>query len=212
MGLGTPIARGFASCMAESVSSKVEGILSGDPEARAWIFDHFAPRLLRKLGQRFGAQRGLDREDLLQDTFLYLFAHLGRALRRFLDQAQGEPDEVALDHFLWNAACGIASNRRRSLLRHPTATLDDRDVSPVLGEEGRSEGRTLARDVLERLARCLLADGRRLVLYFQLRYRDGLKPAEIARATGWSRRATYKLKQSLDLALDLCLKKLEASP
>lgn len=189
--------------MPESVQGEISSILAGDREAAAWLFDTFSPRLLRRLGQRFGSIRGLDREDLLQDTFLHLLAENGRVLARFLARTEGEDASAeALEQFLWSTACGIASNRRRSVLRHPTASMaGHEEFFPFRGEEGRS----LARDALERLANCILQINTRLCLYFQLRFLEGLKPSEIAQATGWSRKATYKLKKHLEGALETCL-------
>ncbi len=192
--------------MSDSILAAISRILAGDRDAVAWLYDTFAPRLLRRLGQRFGSIRGLDREDLLHDTFLYVLDHDGRVLERFVQRtADAEATEEALDRFLWSAACGIASNRRRSVLRHPAAPIDDQQE---VASAGGGEGPAVARDVLERLGDCLFRRGERLYLYFQLRYLDGLRPAEIAQATGWSRKAAYKLKQSLDEALDRCVVKL----
>ncbi len=191
--------------MSESILAAISRILSGDREAVAWLYDTFAPRLLRRLGLRFAGTQGLDPEDLVQDTFLYALKQEGQVLDRFRQRHSGsEPMAQDLENFLWGAACGIASNRRRSLLRHPSAPIDSLTLST-----DREEGLTLARDALERLAACLSQSGHRLELYFQLRYRDGHKPAEIAHITGWSQKATYKLKQTLDSALDACIETLE---
>lgn len=192
--------------MPESTPAQISRILAGDREAVAWLYDGFAPRLLRRLSLRFGSFRGLDPEDLLQDTFLYVLGRDGRVLRPFLDRDPGnEPEESDLDHFLWSAACGIASNRWRSILRHPAAPIEGREeLRPTPGIEDGA----VARDVLERLGDCLLKSGDRHYLYFQLRYLDGHKTAEIAEITGWSRRMTYKLKQAPDEALDLCARQL----
>ncbi len=200
--------------MPDSILAPVSRILTGDRAAIAWLYDTFAPRLLRRLALRFGAAGGLDSEDLLQDTFIYLLSHDGRALERFRARhTDGDPGEQDLEHFLWSAACGIASNRRRSLRRHPAASLGEREPAPTpIASAGGGENPALARDALERLGACLLRSGDRLHLYFQLRYLDGHKPAEIARITGWSKRATYKLKQSLDAALEGCVEELELSP
>ncbi len=190
--------------MPEPILSKISRVLACDRAAAAWLYDTFAPRLLRRLRLRFGAGRGLDAEDLLQDTFLYLLNHEGRVLERFRARhAAAEPGERDLEHFLWSAACGIASNRRRSLLRHPTAPIDGRDL-PF----GTGESPALARDALERLGDCLFRSNDRLHLYFQLRYLEGHKPAEIAQITGWSRRTAYKLKQALDAAVEKCVEQL----
>lgn len=192
--------------MPESIPAAIAKVLAGDRGAVAWLYDTFAPGLLRRLGARFGSLRGLDGDDLLQDTFLYLLGHDGRALERFLERSAGnEVTAEDLARFLWSAACGIVSNRRRSLRRHPEAAFDEAWQLPAAGGESRS----IARDVLERLAACLSRNGDRTYLYYQLRYLDGYSPAEIAAIAGWSRRATYKLKQALDEALDRCLEALE---
>ncbi len=194
--------------MADSILASVSRILAGDRAAVAWLYDTFAPRLLRRLGLRFGTA-GLDAEDLLQDTFIYLLSHGGRVLERFRARHQGaEPEEQDMEHFLWSAACGIASNRRRSLRRRPADSLGERELAPDAGGENPA----LARDALARLGACLFRSGDRLHLYFQLRYLDGHKPAEIAQLTGWSMRVTYKLKQSLDAALESCVEELELAP
>ncbi len=194
--------------MPESIPAPISRILAGDRAAVAWLYDTFAPRLLRRLGLRFGTIRGLDAEDLLQDTFIYVLSQDARVLERFRDRHAGaEPEKQDLEHCLGTAACGIASNRRRSIQRHPAAQLDDREHSPETGGESPA----LARDALERLGECLFRSGDRLRLYFQLRYLDGHKPAEIAHLTGWSMRATYKLKQALDAALEGCVEELELS-
>lgn len=199
--------------MPDSILSLVSRILAGDRAAVAWLYDTFAPRLLRRLVRRFGAIRGLDAEDLLQDTFIYLLSHDGRALGRFRTRhTDAAPEPQDLEHFLWSAACGIASNRQRSLRRRPAAALSEREVAHAPSASAGGESPALARDALERLGACLFRSGDRLHLYFQLRYLDGHKPAEIARITGWSMRVTYKLKQALDAALEGCVEELELSP
>ncbi len=195
--------------MSESILPSVVRILAGDRAAVAWLYDTFAPRLLRRLELRFGAFRGLDSEDLLQDTFIYVLNHDSRVLERFRARhSDGEPGEQDLEHFLWSAACGIASNRQRSLRRRPFAALGEREPTPDAGGENPA----LARDALKRLGACLFRNSDRVHLYFQLRYLDGHKPAEISRITGWSMRATYRLKQALDTALEGCAEELELSP
>ncbi len=186
-----------------SIGPRIRSVLAGDRDALAWIYDTFAPGLMRRLGQRFQNSLGLEAEDLLHDTFVYVLRPEARVLERFLDRP-GVPTEASLSQFLWSAACGIASNRRRSLVRHPTTLLRDHQATT----EARDEEPVLARDALERLARCLLRRGDRSYLYFQLRFRSGLTPAEVAATTGWSKRATYKLKQLLDAALVKCLEEL----
>ena len=192
--------------MTDSVRPQILRVLEGESEALAWLYDSFAPLLLRRLTARFGGVPHLDPEDLLQDTYLYVLGRECRALRRFLARTPPESHgRTALEQFLWSAACGLASNRMRSLLRRPTVPLGERgDLVPEPG----GEGHTVARNALERLGDCLARRGERFYLYFQLRYLDGLKPAEITYTTGWSRKKTYKLKQELDQALDRCLAQL----
>lgn len=190
-----------------NLRAQLSRALVGDAEAVGWLYDQFAPQLSRKLERRFGPVPGLESADLLHDTFVYLLADEGRVLKRFLERPT-EATEAAFAQFVWSAACGIASNRRRSLARHPTDSLDARQRT-LATDDG--EGATAARDVLDRLARCLLRRGDRSYLYYQLRYRDGLTPTEVARVTGWSQRATYKLKQALDRAVDRCLEEMGLS-
>jgi len=179
-------------------------IVDGDPEASAWLFDRFAPRLLRRLAMRY---RELDAEELLQDAFLLCFRDDAAIVRRALERlAPEETTEPAIEQYLWDQACGLAANRRRSLSRRgPLVPFEERRGAGGVDPERTS----LARDTLGKLARCL-GDGRpRVYLYFKLRYVDGLEPVEISQATGWSRKATYKLKESLNEAVRSCAERLE---
>lgn len=190
----------------QGIREEVGRAADGESAAISRLYEAFAPALLRRLRARFGNQPGLDPEDLLQDTFLYALSRDGHPLRRFLRQPRRASSAAeALHHFLWNAACGVASNRRRSVLRHPTAALD---TTPERTMAHGGEAPALARDALTRLAACVAESGDAHQLYFQLRYVDGLTPAEVVHATGWSRKKTYKLKQRLDDALDHCLEQL----
>ena len=175
-------------------------VLAGHAAAIGTLYDLFAPRLLRRLRHRFGAHPGLDPEDLLQDTFVYLLGRDGEVLHRFVER-HAEPSPADLERFLWSAACGIVSNRKRSVIRHPSSQIEEeRELGSYRGEETF----TLARDALSRLANCLRDSGEKFFLYFQMRYVDGFEPAEIAQATGWSMKKTYKLKQALDQAVERC--------
>lgn len=181
----------------------LERIVDGDPAAKAWLFDTFASRLLRRLRRRYG---DLDAEELLQDAYLLALRDDAALLLRVLERLPpAETTEARVEGWLWDQACGLASNRRRS--------VEHRRVVPLLPRSRRTtepgpERRSVARDTLKQLDRCLGSSDRRTYLYFQMRYVDGLKPAEIARATGWSRKVTYKLKQTLDAALRRCAEAL----
>ena len=187
--------------MNQQIAEQIARVLAGEREAMAWLYDAFAPRLFRRLRQRYGAVEGDEAEDILQDLFLALLNRDGHLLRLYLDRSNG-PDAASLERFLWDQACGLASNRRRSRSRRPVVPFSTVDLMPLAPSAERA---VVERDRLERLVGCLEAVGGRVYLYFQLRYRDGLSPEEIGQVTGWSRKATYKLKQSLNQALERCV-------
>lgn len=195
-----------------SVEERLERLLEGDSGAAAWLFDAFAPPLLRRLGQRYGYLGGAEVEDLLQETFLLALRHDGRLLAAFRRRAgeAGLPlEERDLERFLWDQACGLASNRRRSAAF--------RNVVPLAGApqavvEGSAERQAIDRDTLLRLDGCLRGSGERIYLYYKLRHRDGLTPEQIAETAGWSRKATYKLRQALDAAVRSCAESLGLRP
>lgn len=182
---------------------RLHRVLEGDRDAKGWIYETFAPRLYRRLRARYeGGPHGLDAEEILQDTFLSLFTR-SDALERFLDRHSSEErTEARFEAFLWNHACGIASNRRRAQKRGAVFAFSEGE-EPISGDAD-PERENLGRDLLARLSECLEARGRRTYLYFKLRFSDGLTPEEIALATGWSPKATYKLKLALNLAVAKC--------
>ena len=182
------------------LAERLRAAVSGDPSASAWLYDTFAGRLYRRLQRRYG-RAGLDAEDLLQDAFVFFLQHDARVLRRFLDQSGPDgPTTGELERYLWDLACGLASNRRRSRSRATVVPLVVEQTSPTPGAE-RS---LIERDQLDRLLDCLRRAGSRIFLYFKLRFDDGLSPRDIATATGWSMKATYKLRQRLDRAVVAC--------
>lgn len=182
-------------------------VLAGDRAAAAWLYDSFAERLFRRLRQRYGYLGEPELEDLLQETFLLVLRNQRRVLAAFLDRRPERPIESGeIERFLWDEACGLASNRRRSAAVRKVVPLADYEASaPARGE---SESRALDRDLLLRLAACLRQSGARLFLYYKLRFRDGLTPDEIATVTGWSLKATYKLRQDLNQAVLHCAERL----
>lgn len=192
--------------MDPSVEQQLAKLLKGEKEAMAWLYDTFAPRLYRRLRQRYAYPGGLDAEDLLHDAFIALLQHDRRLLRRFHGRPAGEQTTAALERFLWDQACGVASNHRRSLARHPIESLPT-SIEPV--QAPSSEQGLVDRDRLARLDACLETSSPRVYLYYKLRYHDGLSPEEITRATGWSRKATYKLKESLNKALEQCVSQID---
>lgn len=193
--------------MGQELTEKLRELMDSDPAAAAWLYDTFAPRLYRRLRLRYGYLEDPDVEDLLHDTFVLSFKNGFRAFEQFVQEGPWQvATEEAVERRLWDLACGLAANRRRS------ATV--RRVIPI-GEQEResshpdAERSAMDREVLARLNSCLAAGSQRLYLYFKLRYRDGLSPQEVSQATGWSPKATYKLKQRLDEAIERCARELE---
>lgn len=190
----------------EDVRGRLAEVVAGDRAAREWLYDEFAPRLFRRLRARYGGRGGLDPEELLHDAYISFFQNESRVLGRFLERQASEGCSSArLEAYLWGLACGIASNRRRSIRRHgEPESLEDRQ----LREERAGESAHVDRDTLQRLGGCLKKAGSRVYLYYKLRFVEGRSPEEIAGATGWSRKATYKLKLALNGAVERCARLL----
>ena len=179
-----------------------ERLAAGDPAAVAWLYDHAAPGLYQRLRRRYGYPGGPDAADLLQETFLLCLRDGARLLRTFAaGQPAGAPALPAFQRYLWDQACGLAANARRSVWSRRVSPLPE---APLAAAEPPAERSAISRDALERLDGCLAGWGERLYLYFKLRYVDGLTPDEIAAGTGWSKKATYKLKQALNEAVEQC--------
>ncbi len=190
----------------DQVQRKIRKVVEGNREAAGWLYDTFSDRLFRRLRQRYGYAGGLDTEDLLQDTFILLFQHDYRVLRRFLDRHTGaELQATQVERYLWDLACGIATNRRRSAVRRKVVPLIEPEREQV---DPTAERAVVDRDTLLQLDACLQGRGTRVHLYHQFRHRDGLTPSEIAQITGWSRKAVYKLKQAFNDALRACAEHL----
>ena len=188
----------------ESLASRVERIANGDNTAREWLYERYAAVLYRRLKGRYGSGHNFDPEELLQDAFVWFFQHDARVLICFLKKTPtAEQNEAAFEGYLWGLACGVASNRRRSLRRSPLVTMS---ASRERNAAFDTEARNIDRDILFRLAQCLKKNGSRVYLYYTLRYVDGLTPEEVSTATGWSRKSTYKLKSSLNDAVTRCVR------
>ncbi len=197
-GAGAPEAHEFA-----------ERLAAGDREAVAWLYDNVAPDLYRRLCRRYGYPGGPDAADVLQETFLLSLRDGARLLRGSLaNQPAGSPVLPSLQRYLWDLACGVAANVRRSVWSRRAQPMPETAVADEPGVE-RS---VVARQALERLDGCLEQQGERVYLYFKLRYVDSLTPDEIAAGTGWSKKATYKLRQSLNEAVERCLDRLGLRP
>ncbi len=196
--------------MVPNVHQQLLQVVQGKPDAVAWLYDTFAPKLFRRLGMRYGYPGGLDAEDLLQDSFLFYFQNDYRVLRNFLERNR-EPKQTqpALERYLWDLACGVATNKRRSSSLRKVVPLHPGDTEPV---EPSAENKAVDRDQLVQLDRCLAGGNSRVYLYFKLRYYDGHSPDEICRITNWSKKATYKHKQALNEALAKCVDLHQLSP
>ena len=181
------------------VRQQLARLLDGESRGAAWLYDTFATRLFRRLRRRYGYPGGLDSDDLLHDAFVFYFQNHGKVLRDFTERVP-EPEQTVerLERHLWDLACGVASNAKRFAARRETERLDPRFA------RGSDEEQALLRDQLRRLDLCLERRGTRLYLYYKLRFQDGRDPREIAVLTGWSMKATYKLRQKLDEAVRDC--------
>jgi DNA-directed RNA polymerase specialized sigma24 family protein len=187
-----------------------ERLAAGDPRAVAWLYDQVAPDLYRRLRRRYERPGGPDAADLLQEAFLLCLRDGARLLRGVVESLPpGSPALPALRRYLWDLACGVAANARRSVWSRRSQPMPE--AAPASGEPP-VERSAIAREALERLDGCLQEQGERLHLYFKLRYVDGLSPEEIAAGTGWSRKTTYKLRQSLNEAVERCLDRLGLGP
>lgn len=192
--------------MEPSPGETLERLVAGSRTAAAWLYDAFAPRLYRRLRQRYGYLGEAEIEDLLQETFLVVLRNERRVLAAFLDRRQARPIESEeIERFLWDEACGLASNRRRSAAVRKVVSLEDYAEAATAP---RAEARAVDRDAVLRLVACLKESGARLHLYFKLRFHDGLTPDEISRVTGWSLKTTYKLRQYLNEAVLRCVEAL----
>lgn len=184
-------------------------LLEGDRAAAAWIYDTFADRLYRRLRRRYGYPGGLDPDDLLHDAFIFYFQNDGKVLRDFLERVPPEKQtRERLERHLWDLACGVASNRRRSASLRDHWSLDENPVEPADDRAPSLEERAVGRDQLARLDRCLEGQNGRVYLYYRLRFWDGHTPNEIAEIMGWSTKATYKLRQALNEAVRFCAESL----
>jgi DNA-directed RNA polymerase specialized sigma24 family protein len=180
-------------------------LVEGDDAARTWLLETFGPRLSRRLRARYARHRDLDVEEIYQDAFVFFFQQAPRTFGRFLAEVPLEcRTESTLDACLWDLACGIASNRLRSSRRRPPLLA----VAEEAADPVDAERQTVDRDLLGRLRACLKRAGSRSFLYYKLRFVDGLTPEEVALATGWSRKATYKRRVVLDAAIDRCARRL----
>ncbi len=195
--------------MAADIPEVLRKIAAGDPGAKAWLYDTYAGELQRKLSFRYGVH-ALDPEELLQDSFVYFYQHDGRVLSAFLDR-HPPPQQTAeqLRTYLWDLACGVASNRLRDRrTRRRNLPESGRDLSLVVADSD-PEQEHIARDQMRRFADCIAEKGEQIQLYFALRFVDGLTAEEIAGVTGWPIEQVYRLRVRLGAAADDCAMRLQ---
>lgn len=184
-------------------SDPLRQLLAG-ADGPAWLYDTFAGRLFRRLGQRYRHLTGEDREDVVQETFIAVLRQERRLLTILLARGTEPLTEADLERFLWDQACGLASNRRKSSWRRLVPFADGVE----LPGETRGDQDQIDRDLLRQLDACLRAGDSRAYLYYKLRYRDGLTPEEISRLAGWTRRTTYRMRQTLEERVKRCAARL----
>ncbi|MEM6793088.1 MAG: hypothetical protein AAF725_03860 [Acidobacteriota bacterium] len=189
-----------------SIQARIRGILLGRQEDAAWLYDSFAERLFRRLGSRYRDLTAEEIEDLVHECYVLLFREDGRVLRQFLERHPGlGPSAEQLERYLWDRACGLAVNLRRRTSRRLES---GREPNPSLAAGSDEERGQLDRDALEQLGKCLQESGSKVYLYYQLRYWEGLTPAEIETVTGWRRDRVYRLRDALKRGLKACLERL----
>ena len=189
--------------MNEDVSDQLRRLVSGEESAAAWLYDTFATSLFRRLRWRYAR---LEPEDLVHDLFVSVFRDDARLMAEFLERSSAPITRASLERRLWDLACGLATNRLRAHGQSRTFQLAE-DFDETDSQPG-AERQVASRDHLSRLAACVEKASARVYLYFTLRFRDGLAPEEIVRVTGWSKKATYKLKQRLNDAVAACAEQL----
>jgi len=190
--------------MPDQFADRLRRVVAGDRAAQAWLYDNTAPRLYRRLRLRYENAYDLDAEELLQDSFVYFLKDHARVVSRFLERFPAG-DQEELDRYLWDLACGLASNRMRNRKTRRAAMKAVREVESF----DDPETRRIDRDTVRRLEECLRGKRERVFLYYKLRFVDGFSPSEIAQATGWSKRTTYRVRQHLNDAIQDCIQGLE---
>lgn len=187
----------------EDPADPLRSILAGK-DGPAWLYDTFAGRLFRRLGQRYRHLTAADREDVVQETFIAVLRQERRLLHSLLDRVAAPLAETDLERLLWDQACGVASNHRKSSWRRLLPFAEGVD----LPGEGRAEQEQIDRDLLRQLDSCIQTGDVRAYLYYKLRHREGLAPEEISRMAGWTRRTTYRMRQTLEEVVRRCAEKL----
>ncbi|MEM8997005.1 MAG: sigma-70 family RNA polymerase sigma factor [Acidobacteriota bacterium] len=176
-------------------------VADGRPEDASWFYDAYAGALYRRLSRRYSFLEPEQVEDLVHDTFVLFLRDGARVLRQFVEREGQALTAEALERYLWDRACGLAVNRRRSA--HSSRVVQMAEWADPAGERG-VDRETEGRDALAKLDECLRGAPARVYLYYKLRYWDGLSPAEISDSLGWSRKTSYRARQDLNRAVERC--------
>ena len=173
---------------------RLEGVIAGDAGSCQWLYQEFAGRILRRLRQRYKHSVDLEPEDLLHEVFLFYFRRADRIFRRFLDRKHDpHPTIATFERYLWDQACGVAANYRRSARNGPLLVELTRDHC----DPAATERRIVDCDRCRVIGRALQAGDSQVYLYFKLRFVEGLSPSEIGAVTGWNRPVIYNLRLRL---------------
>ncbi|MEM1178111.1 MAG: hypothetical protein AAGM22_07200 [Acidobacteriota bacterium] len=183
---------------------RIQRIAGGDASASTWFYDTFAATLHRRLLQRYRFFSEEQVEDLVHDTFVLFLRRGAQVLKQFAERDSEALSERTLERYLWDRACGLAVNRRRSAGHTKVVSIEPWDQ----GKGASEESAAISRDALAKLDRCLRGAATQVYLYYKLRYWDGLSPNEISRTTGWPQKKTYRTRQELNSAVVRCLRRL----
>ncbi|MEO1368904.1 MAG: sigma-70 family RNA polymerase sigma factor [Acidobacteriota bacterium] len=184
-----------------SFYDRILHVADGRPDDASWFYDAYAAPLLRRLALRYSFFEPEQVEDLVHDTFVLFLRDDARVLRQFVEREGQSLTAEALERYLWDRACGLAVNRRRSA--HSSRVVQMAEWSDPAGEGG-VEREAQGRDALDKLDACLRGAPAKVYLYYKLRYWDGLSPAEISDSLGWSRKTSYRARQDLNRAVERC--------
>jgi len=181
----------------QTVSRHVERAAAGHPKARAWLVETCYGYVLKRVTKRYG--RYLDPEDVTQQVFLCLLKPEATVLKKYLLVTPvAQQREATLRRYLWDQACGVASNLRRGRSRRRDFPVAREEYERREDPRVRVEEEIVNRDLLKRCFRWVRENGgHRDVTYLNLRYRLGYRPIEIAGATGWSLDETYRRREKL---------------
>ncbi|WP_428263788.1 RNA polymerase sigma factor [Haliangium sp.] len=181
----------------------IDRAIRGDTEAARALVDRLTPvvqaRVVRALRRRAGDARGRniqqEVEDMVQEVFLSLFDHAGKALRRW------EPDKgLSLENFVGlvaerQVASIMRSGRRSPWKEDPT---EGETLSSVTTSSRPADAQVASRELLEMLLDRLREElsPRGLQLFYALLVHER-SVTDVCAETGLSRDAVYQWRSRL---------------